>query len=866
MYSLRRPIMRESKREIVQTERRFRGLTVGVVVWVWFTTVGGAQATGYTWVGGSGTDWKTSDNWSPNAAYPGSVYGDTAKFTNNTDCTVSLGGDSVTNLRYCYFAGLAGTVTLDIGASGLLSVTNANDSFQVGSANGCTANVALVSGTLLVHNPSANARVWVGNNGAGSLTVSNARIAADSLYVGLTNSRGSLGVKAGGVIDMQRNLYSGAGLFSIGQSALTGIQAVVDGGMVTNIDTLSIGNALGAFGDSLMVTNGGQVWQYSAADCIVGGLGSASNRLMIVGDNGGTSCVTLGGALANGKVYVGGSSSGGGVGNALVVDGVGEFGRAMLTSTNSLFVYIGFSTNAVGNSLVVSNGAVVEMNNAELDAGYCNAAGAGASRNTINFGGGSILCSGRVGNVNVGYQRSTTGGGGFNTMVVTNANLVSKALVLGNYSPSNSVIVQRDVVWDFQNVNNTITVGNGRSNAAGNMLMVDGGILTNVNWLTVGGYQSVNVGNSVVLMNGARVFTKPTGGTFMCGRADDGGTAISNRLEITGTATLVNLMGGLLATCYANYGSGTGNVIRVSDGATVTNVGTLASGQYRSAIGNQIIISNAQVFVTSGAYAGFYGNTNFNNAIRIVGGGLLEANDLRVNSGATGPVGGNTIANVGGIYQFTTKSPSFTILSNDTISITSGTISFRGIANANVNVAGTTLTNLTWSGTNGFRLDNATNNVANQNYVFTASCGATNYSRLELFNGARFVGNATIAGDGAMLVSNGVCSVSNLTLEKGGTLQVTLPTNGVAPLAVENSLALGGSTLVVALSAVPEFGNTYPVISNVLAQSSLGTFDSTRVMATYAGVDYPMGVRTTASAGGGVSLVYLCRGSVILVR
>ena len=866
--------MHASKSWIAQDGRLCRGSAVITAIAMWLAAAVVAHATGYTWVGGSGTGWMTPANWVQKSSYPGAVYGDTAAFTNNADYTVSLGGGSITNLKSCFFGSRSGTVTFDIGTSGVLAVTNDNDSFQVGSANGSTASVAIVSGTLLAHSAATYARVWIGNSGAGSLTLTNARIAADTLYVGLTSSRGSLGVQAGGVIDMQRNLYGGgAGMFSIGQSASTGQQAVVDGGVVTNVDILSVGNSSGAFGDSLIVTNSGKVWQYSAADCIVGGLGSTSNRLVIAGGSGGTSCVTLGGAVSGGKVYIGGSGSGGGaVGNALVADGAGLFGSAVLASasTNSLTVYVGYYTNAVGNSLLVTNGAVLSLTNSELDVGYCNFAGTGASSNAISFGGGSILCSGKVATVNVGYQKSTTVGGGFNTLVVTNAILVSKTLTLGICSPSNSVIVQRDAVWDFQNLSGSIVVGSGTTNAVGNVLTVDGGVLTNVNWLTVGGYQKVNVGNRLVLTNGARLYA-PTGGAYMCGRADDGGTAISNSMEITGTSTLMNLGGGSLATCYANYGSGTGNVIRVSDGATVTNVGQMMSGEYRSSIGNQIIISNAQVFATTTVHAGFYGNTNFNNTILVTGGGLLEVNDLRVNNGASGPVGGNTIVNAGGIYQFTTKSPLFTIISNDTISISNGTISFRAINNANVNVGGTSLTNLTWSGTNGFRLDNATNNVASpsQDYVFTASRGATNYARLELRNGARFAGSVTIAGDGSMFVSNGGCSVSNLTLQSGATLRVALSTNGVAPLLVERTLALGGSTLAVTLSAVPVAGTIYPVISNVLAQASLGTFTNAQVVATLGGTNYQMVVQTTAVAGGGVNLMYrglISNGTVLLFR
>lgn len=147
--------------------------------------------------------------------------------------------------------------------------------------------------------------------------------------------------------------------------------------------------------------------------------------------------------------------------------------------------------------------------------------------------------------------------------------------------------------------------------------------------------------------------------------------------------------------------------------------------------------------------------------------------------------------------------------------------------------------------------------MASQTYTFATARGATNFARLELINGARYMkGTATIGSGGSMLASNGVNMVSNLTLQSGSTLQVALTPGAPPPLVVEGVLQLGGSTLAVTLNGAPTAGTVYPLVSNVFAQASLGSFANTAVIGTYSNTSYALFVQTVPGAGGGINVKY----------
>src|SRR5262249_8843288 len=147
-----------------------------------------------------------------------------------------------------------------------------------------------------------------------------------------------------------------------------------------------------------------------------------------------------------------------------------------------------------------------------------------------------------------------------------------------------------------------------------------------------------------------------------------------------------------------------------------------------------------------------------NNLLQIANGGLLEANSLTAGASG-GPT--NLIQNSGGIYQFTTNTPVISpVGSGSTISLNSGTISFRGITNANVfgnsiGASSNQLVKIAFAGDNTFRLNFSSNAPGVAAYTFAMGT-PTNYAALEMVNNSTLWRSTalTIGGTGRLLASN----------------------------------------------------------------------------------------------------------------
>ena len=206
-------------------------------------------------------------------------------------------------------------------------------------------------------------------------------------------------------------------------------------------------------------------------------------------------------------------------------------------------------------------------------------------------------------------------GGGFNTMLATNANLQSQGLAIGTGSSNNTATVQAGTTWNLLGQNATI----GSLAATGNVFNVNG-LVNNAGAVTVGN-----------------------------GKA----------------------------------------------GSPNTN-----------SIGNSLVIGNGGTLVAGVIKAGNVAGDN-NNAVQVINGGLLEANTLTVLAGSTG----NTISNRNATYQFSTATPTITPNGFGNIAISSGTISFLGINNADVTANQSTgaLSPIRFAGANTFMLNAASN-------------------------------------------------------------------------------------------------------------------------------------------------------------
>jgi len=300
-----------------------------------------------------------------------------------------------------------------------------------------------------------------------------------------------------------------------------------------------------------------------------------------------------------------------------------------------------------------------------------------------------------------------------------------------------------------------------------------------------------------------------------------------------------------------------------------------------------MILTNGGQVVLSGAgavYVAYQGTNTFSNVLLVVNGGLLEAQKFYVNNAVTGPVGGNSISNSAGIYQFTNAAPSISLTSNGMVYLSSGTISFRAITNADVfcNQAGKALDSaslMNWSGTNAFRLNNATNTAAaSQSYVFDAGRGATNYARLEMMNGGtRYRGQAgntlTIGAHGQMLCSNTAAAV-DLVFTNSGTLTLVNSTLSFATNAVLNgTLAIDLNNLatnngVVAAARTLTLGPASALtLTGAGTNATLITYAGT-LNGTFGTANLPPGCQLNYGTGSNsaIALKLVPSGSVILLR
>jgi len=231
--------------------------------------------------------------------------------------------------------------------------------------------------------------------------------------------------------------------------------------------------------------------------------------------------------------------------------------------------------------------------------------------------------------------------------------------------------------------------------------------------------------------------------------------------------------------------------------------------------------------------------------VTLTGGGILEANTISTGSGGSG-----SISNRGGVYQFTTASPTITPNTAGSIVLTNGTISYRDVASANIFNA--QVANITKHGNNTFQLNHSSNATGLASYTFdsVANTGtATNYQRLALSDNARWRSTTLTIGSGGALVGSGTVasdSVTNLgtiapgfsagsltftsNLVLGSSSKLEMEIGGTSSSAYDQLTVLGNVTVTGTLSITPinafspTPGNTFTLIDNQGVNPIFGQF------------------------------------------
>jgi len=613
-----------------------------------------------------------------------------------------------------------------------------------------------------------------------------------------------------------------------GGGAAVGNSLTLDGGStVSNGDALVIGNGAGAvnYSNSMSVLNGSKL---RGGSITVGTGGSSNNTLTI---NGGSQVFPNSTVVSNyGAIIIGNTGSGynsmtvsnaklftsvastigtgssnntatllagatWNLGNTALTIGTGTATGNVLTVnggslTNVGTVVIGNSLGSVGNSLTISNGGT--FTSGALTVGNV----AGANSNSYNVGGLGLSST-----VSNGGALTIGNRGGFNTMTITNATLVSRGsdAIIGSTASSNRVSVLSNGTWNAGGQD--LYVGIAHSSfgpASNNSLTVNGGLLTNILTLRVGNANATHSStyNSLIVTNGGTV-VGITAGLTIGSQGGAGASGTGNSVVVTGPGSVLKVSGGTslaengwrggsnnlivadggLAIFSGGSGfllgastlSGTNWVLVTGSGSVLSNVGNFIVGN--AGVGNQLVVSNGARLSSTAVIVG--ANVQNNNAALINSRGVLEANTLTIGAGTTG----NTISNRNATYQFT-AAPAITSLTPGDIAITDGTISFRATGAASVATnAVNQINRMRFAGTNTFTLNNASNTAvvagANQTYTFDAISGnPSNYAHLVMVNGSTAYGNAnganiTIGLAGSMLISNTTATVSGLVTNTG---------------------------------------------------------------------------------------------------
>jgi T5SS/PEP-CTERM-associated repeat protein len=738
------------------------------------------------------------------------------------------------------------TGALYVGANGgdnSLIITNGARVYSVGSVIGL--NPGANNSTVLVTGSGSR---WdsPGNLSAGSQGHNNRLIISDGGlvtstdgYVGSTGSTNNQLIVTG--TNSAWNITSGfhAGYAGVGSrivitnggsvsaaytylgefanSSNTSLTVTGPGSSLVNSGALSVGTVANTGGNTITITDGGRIVNSSAS---VGSVASSPNNIITVAGAGSVWSNTLG-------VTIGGSSSGNDlkvadgattyVGGNLSVGSVGSNNRLIITNGGTVnvaqYAYVG-STGSTNNQVVVSDAGSVWNVGLRLHPGYAGTAASliitnggvvkaqqtwvggftSASNNTVLVTGSGSMISNSL-DFSIGVY---AGSGGNQITVANGGKVVGATTGVGgdaNGGGNNLVtITDSGSVWS-----NTSTFYVGAGASSGNLVIVqNGGTLRTDAEINVGYYGpnnrvlvtdsgsllsagSIAVGvygrnNTLVISNGARAVAP----NLYMGNSTPGASGSNSVIIITGAGSVLS---NSVAT-YVGY-TGQSNRFLIANGGRVYS-GDAYLGYYHSPGsdwigGNSVaeITGNGSIWAVAGTLR--VGLLSYTNKVVVTDGGTLEANTI-VTGGSTV----STVTNRGGVYQFTSASPTITPSSGaGSIMMSNATVSYRGVVGADIHNA--QVGNISKSGNNTFQLNNSTNaNPTSYKFDSVLNTGnPTNYQRLVLLNNARWISADLTNGVGGA-IRGGAGDVVELTRN----FIIEQPSNGAGEFDLASSTVL----------------------------------------------------------------------------
>jgi len=705
----------------------------------------------------------------------------------------------------------------------------------LGSVPNSIGNAYNVGGAGLVSVVS-NGQVTVGGSGAGGnwLTITNATmLAGGSPTIGSGSSNNVANVLANGTLVL---VPGGATKLIVGDALATGNVLTVNGGVVSG-STVSvlIGNANGSSGNSLIVTNGGQLF---SGNITVGNAGGAYSNSFIIN----------GGVASNGALIVGGGGSFNSmtITNATLLSSTGTIGGSTGSASNTVTVLAGGTWNLLGNGLeigksstgntLVVNGGLVTNVNGQVAIGDSSTTGIGNSITISNggqfYGGQIVLGANNSGDSNNSYNVGGFGAasfasnglislssGGFSTLTVTNATLQSNGGNIGLGSVGNVVNVRAGGTWNLLGGNlflNDLGTGN-----SGNVVVVNAGIVTNVgtvglglyqgnagltisnggqlyagnvtvgwgganggstNFYNVGGFGTVStVSNGAITVgaagSSANTMTVTNATLVNSGNVTIGSGATNNVVTVASNATW-NVLGNNLTV---GTGQATGNVLTLNAGSIVTNVGTLNVAGNATGSGTLTLNAGAQLFVQTLLVTNNIAGGATNSFFNFNGGTLTTSN-------ASGQVAFNFVAQTNGNFAI---NGNWNMLGGSASIAQSAAGSGGGATIGNgVNVLATG-TGTAWTVAGALSFANNNSTVIVSNGAFAAILSTIQFSGATNSFIVTGPGSVVTNGLGFNLFQNGIAN--NLTIANGGKFVDNLYYVGNSASANSNTVLVTGT-------------------------------------------------------------------------
>jgi len=353
------------------------------------------------------------------------------------------------------------------------------------------------------------------------------------------------------------------GNVSVGTNGPFTFLLLTNAATVTNTGIAYVGQNGAAKSNAVVVTGAGSLWE-AQGGFYVGYLGDA-NALNILD----------GGVVTNQFAYIGAFANS----NSVVVSDTNSFWNMQWTRTG-LYGSLRVGSSGAGNTLVITNGAKVADGFAYIGE---NIAGAGNS--VLVTGAGSTWS--HLTSYQIGYN------GSGNRLVITNGGRVTGgAASIGFQGTNNTVLVTgTNSLW----ANNNVTI-----NTAFNQVLVrDGGTLSNTTFCTIGQYGN---SNTVCVADPGSLWTNSA--YLLVGWAGHG-----NQLVVSN--------GGTVAVDYTQVDSNNGSQEKV----TITGAGSLLTNRNDFFLGatgssNQLLVADGGKLANNIGYIGYTGfNASSNQAV-----------------------------------------------------------------------------------------------------------------------------------------------------------------------------------------------------------------------------------------------------------